>query len=170
MHHGTDTYSTCSGKLCLCTILLFNVHKKALIAPLKPAPYILKTVGPYSMFITILPFMSSGCYRLILFIDQHSLDPGRPKLNPKSSPALQDCLPVLCNTHYKILPFPFFNLSAYLLFGNTYHLRRNKKDITYTPNAIITRDGIIRPIIRISTLKIPTKITREISFSYQGLS
>ena len=169
MHHSTDTYSTCSGKLCPCTILLLNIHKKVLIAVLKSAPYLFKTIGPYSMLIMILPLMSSGCYRLILIIDQHSLDPGRPKLNPKSSPALQDCLPVLCNTHCKILPFPFLDLSAYLLSDNTY-LRRNKKDITYTPNAIMTRDGIIRPIIRISTLKIPTKITREISFSNQDLS
>ena len=81
MHHGTD--SKCTDTCQLYSIFLLNILYQIAVASLQTVSDIIQRVGPYTVFVAVLPLIASGCNRIIFVIYQNRFDPGRSELYSK---------------------------------------------------------------------------------------
>ena len=86
MHHGTEPYG--GKRLYLCIILLAYISAKVCIAVLNTMPNGFHAIGPETIHKLILPLVTALRNRLVLLIDEYSLDTGRAQLHAEHSSTL----------------------------------------------------------------------------------
>ena len=90
VHHRTETDG---GKgFYLAVILVENVLAEVGVAVLKAIPDGFHTIGPDTVYELVLPLMTALGNGLVLLVDEHGLDSGRPKFDAENGFARFYCL------------------------------------------------------------------------------
>ena len=115
MHHSGKSDGSQAGQLDL--IGVFHIFRKFVVAVLQPFPNLLQTVGPDTVFQTILPFMVARCNGIMVFVDQHRLDPGRTEFDPQyPAPLLNTGNDFFLFRHIRILLIPGISIPIFRYF------------------------------------------------------
>ena len=102
MHHGAD--AKCTYGFQFYVIFCFYILCHILIAVLDTCPDIIQTVCPDTVFITVFPFMCTGCDWLIFVIYKYCFDSGRTKFNTKRCFVSENRCFCFCYSHFYVPP------------------------------------------------------------------
>ena len=86
VHHARHAHSRHCGQQS--AVFLLHVRRQLGIGVLHAVPYGLQGVGPYAVFVLVLPGVAAGGHGSAVLPDEHRLDPGGAKLDAQIRPAL----------------------------------------------------------------------------------